>query len=126
MAKIGGPVINFDTGIEGIISSGFGAGVQDRSETPGYRPTGDQIPQRLAAVLRADSFDDLVRDFVRPAMIDADILSPDRYEAELKKCLGALADDPQRPELAKMRGLLEQEVGLRELLTTYRSLLLQA
>ncbi len=114
-----------DIGLEGILTTG---GPVTLPSPQGFKPRGEPLPKRLDALWRTDSLSQRIRVFVRPRISDQEMLSPLAYENRLRQCLNDLttAEDHASPEIEALQRALSREIELRGLLSTYRSLLLQA
>ncbi len=112
------------TGLEAILPA------EERATLPRsqYQPRGEPLPKRLDALWHTDSLERRMREFIRPRISDQEMLSPLAYENRLRRCLETLnaAGKSPPPEIMALQQALDQELKLRELLSTYRNLLLQA
>lgn len=92
--------------------------------------TGEQVRQWVGDLFRADSLEQTMRRFVSPRLPDPAILAPARFERLVQDSareLHALAADAgSNPILQQAGELLDHELRLRELLASYRGLLMQA
>jgi type III secretion protein X len=122
----------FERGIDSITFKGSdGAqGLPDQQElapAEGERP----LLEQLLAMPNLDAFLD---DAIRPEIEDRELLMPQKFRQALDGAIAAIrrgADDAESsdPETAKVLNrasrLLNEEVGLRDLLSMYRSVLFQ-
>lgn len=128
-----GPGAYFDRGIDSITFKGGEAlqGLPDQHElTPADHA---QRPQ-LEALLAQANTDSFLEESIRPELEDRDLLLPGKFRQAMDGALGTLRNavqeqQTQDPDTAKVLNravrLLNDEVGLRDLLQMYRSALYQ-
>jgi hypothetical protein len=126
MAEIRPAILAFDHGIERLLEDrpGGEAALPERLDLP---PSEDQLRARLDEVVRPRSFDERLQDFLRPTVTDREILAPARYGALLDSALGkmrALAPEGD-PLMREAVEVLAEEQALRQLLDTYRNMLVK-
>ncbi|WP_298208956.1 hypothetical protein [Acidovorax sp.] len=130
----------FDRGIDSITYAGQGAQMTlpERGESA---PPDVGARAQLSALLDKPSIDDLLDTALRPQIINRDLLVPSRFREGLDSALQHLrdaaaqqqsADDGSDPGaddnlriLNRATRLLSEEVGLRDLVQMYRSVLYQ-
>lgn len=119
--------MNFDRGIDRVISSG--ETLQGRLPTEGrLAPSDGRVMPRLDQLLAMpDLADNLAREFA-PQLGDRDLLLPDRFHHALMTVKDMLTDEKlnhpeQKGVFNKAERVLNEESSLRELLDMYRSAL---
>jgi hypothetical protein len=121
------PGFNADLGLE--VVSPVGESLPTLPARHEARLTGEQVRHRLDALFPNASLDRAMRAYasVRPA--NPDILIPVRFEAlvrEARDALHARASSSNDPAVVRACGVLDEEIELRNLLMTYRNMLMQA
>ncbi len=123
----------FERGIDSITFKGGEAaqGLPDQQElTPSDHVHRPQLDQLLALPNMAS----FLEDAIRPALEDRDLLMPGKFRQAMERAMVLIQQSAQElqqndPEAAKMLNragrLLNDEVGLRDLLQMYRSVLYQ-
>ncbi len=114
-----------DVGLEDVLTSGEPTTLPPPQ---GFKPRGEPLPKRLDSLWHAESLTQHILSFIRPRISDQEMLSPLAYENRLRQCLNTLPPDDSHtpPEIRALHQALTREIELRGLLSTYRSLLLQA
>lgn len=91
--------------------------------------TGGPVRHWVGELFRPGTLDQQLRQFARTALNDPALLAPARFEALVRDSAAVLNDLAARdhdPALAAASALLSEEVQLRDLLATYRSVLMRA
>lgn len=91
--------------------------------------TGEQIRHWVGELFQPSSLDRTLRRFASPRVSDPALLAPARFEHLVRdsaRVLQELAQRDGQPQLAEAGALLEQELQLRDLLASYRGLLMRA
>jgi hypothetical protein len=91
--------------------------------------TGGPIRHWVGELFRPTTLDQTLRRFVQPNVSDPALLTPARFESLVRdsaQVLSELAERDQDPELAAAGELLTRELQLRDLLASYRGLLMRA
>ncbi len=131
MSAINARLLHFDAGIERIIHSDVAPSttLPERGALP---PSGEPVRLYLDEILHTYSWDQQLREFIRPRIENKALLTPGNYTALLDSSLQNLTQFAKQapPEwhekLAQATALLAEEQQLRALLTAYRSLLMRA
>jgi hypothetical protein len=126
MAEIRPALFAFDHGIERLLEDRPG-GETALPERLDLSPSEEQLRPRLDEVVRPRSFDERLQDFLRPRVADREILAPARFGGLLDSALDKLRllapeDDPVMREAVEV---LAEEQALRQLLDSYRNLLVK-
>jgi type III secretion protein X len=130
--RIGGGVY-FERGIDSITfkSGELAQGLPDPRE---LTPTDNTQRPQLESLLSQPSTDSFLEESIRPELDDRDLLLPVKFRQAMDSALDTLREAAQErqadnPESAKQLNravrLLNEEVGLRDLLQMYRSALYQ-
>lgn len=93
------------------------------------RLTGGPIRHWVGELFQPTTLDQTLRRFAQPHLSDPALLTPARFESLVRdsaQVLSALAERDQDPELAAAGELLARELELRDLLASYRALLMRA
>ncbi|NEX16200.1 MAG: hypothetical protein C1943_06135 [Halochromatium sp.] len=91
--------------------------------------TGGPIRQWVGELFRPTTLDQALRQFIQPSVSDPSLLTPARFESLVRdsaQVLSELAARDQDPHLAAAGELLTRELELRDLLASYRALLMRA
>lgn len=91
--------------------------------------TGGPIRHWVGELFRPATLDQTLRQFAQPRVSDPALLTPARFESLVRdstEALSKLAERDQDPELAAASELLQRELELRDLLASYRGLLMRA
>jgi hypothetical protein len=91
--------------------------------------TGGPIRHWVGELFRPTTLDQTLRRFVQPGVSDPALLTPARFESLVRdsaQVLSELAERDQDPCLAAAGELLARELQLRDLLASYRGLLMRA
>jgi type III secretion protein X len=130
--RIGGGVY-FERGIDSITfkSGELAQGLPDPRE---LTPTDNTQRPQLESLLSQPSTDSFLEESIRPELDDRDLLLPVKFRQAMDSALDTLreaaqerqADNPESArQLNRAVRLLNEEVGLRDLLQMYRSALYQ-
>ena len=123
--KIGG--FSPDLGLEAIARlDGADTNLPAQRET---QLTGGPIRHWVGELFRPTTLDQTLRQFVQPSVSDPALLTPARFEFLVRdsaQVLSELAERDQDPKLAAAGELLTRELQLRDLLASYRGLLMRA
>lgn len=128
-----GAGVYFERGIDSITfkSAELAQGLPDPRE---LTPTDNTQRPQLESLLSQPSTDSFLEESIRPALDDRDLLLPVKFRQAMDSALGTLREEAQarqadNPESARQLNravrLLNEEVGLRDLLQMYRSALYQ-
>jgi hypothetical protein len=91
--------------------------------------TGTQVRQRIEELFGRSSLEQTIRHFVSPQLSNPAILIPARFETLVRESALSLSEQAKtstNPALQRAGELLEHEVRLRDLLSSYRSMLMEA
>lgn len=90
--------------------------------------TGNQVRQRIEELFGKSSMEHTMRHFVSPHLSNPSILIPARFEKLVRESAQSLIDQANNnnPALSRASELLRQEIQLRDLLSTYRNMLMEA
>ncbi|EXJ15647.1 type III secretion apparatus assembly protein SctX [Imhoffiella purpurea] len=91
--------------------------------------TGEQIRHWVGELFQTTTLDQTLRRFAGVRVSDPALLAPARFEGVVRgsvPVLRELAEREQDPQLTAAATLLEREMELRDLLASYRGLLLRA
>lgn len=91
--------------------------------------TGERVYHRVNELFSGDSIEQTLRQFISPSLSKPTILTPVRFEGlvrESTQIMQHIATTLHAPRLERASELLTEELQLRQLLATYRTLLTRA
>src|SRR2546423_9333372 len=123
----------FDKGIDKITFKGqeSAQGLPDQRD---LTPAEQALRPQLEQLLHMPNMENFLEDAIRPEFDDRDLLAPGKFRQAMDQALGTLRNageqrqsaDPDSAKVLNRAGrLLNEEVGLRDLLQVYRSVLFQ-
>lgn len=96
------------------------------------QPADVVIASQIDRLLGRANIEDIVLTAIQPQLLNRMLLRPERFNAALERSLEKLChpdggDGSTCPQLAaRVHTVLQEEIGLRKLLTSYRNALVQA
>ncbi|NVJ92115.1 MAG: hypothetical protein HWE34_10685 [Methylocystaceae bacterium] len=116
------PIINFDRGIGRIGNQGVQETLSDQTKTK-LAPSEANTSGMVARLQNAPTLSSQTRMAVMPYISDREILSPHKFEDELKKAMKALDQMGDHEALNEMRSAIEEHQNLQEALQYFREML---
>lgn len=127
MALDSARILRFDTGIERIIQDTRQTDV-NLPERRQSAPAAERPRARLEELLGAGTLERVLQTYLHPEIRHPEIMNPGAYGESMEgaeEALQKLSEQHGDEDFQALAELLEEDRGLRELLQTYRNLLVQ-